>query len=57
MVFIGTIPRRSVNLPTGSLWALISSTLSGSLVEGPAIEAFYHKFEKYLGSGLDHNCT
>lgn len=54
MVFIGTIPRRSVNLPSGSLWALISSTLSGSLVQGPAIEAFYRKFEKYLGSGLDH---
>ncbi len=50
MALIGTIPRRSVNLPSGSLWALISSTLGGSLIEGPAVDAFYRKFERYLGT-------
>ena len=50
MAWIGTIPRRSVNLPPGSLWALVSSTLGGTLIDGPAVDAFYRKFEKYLGS-------
>lgn len=50
MAWIGTIPRRSVNLPPGSLWALISSTLGGKLIEGPAVDSFYRKFEKYLGT-------
>jgi len=47
---IAAIPRRIVNLPPGSLWTLVRSTLSGKLVDGPDIDAFQAKFETYLGS-------
>jgi perosamine synthetase len=48
MALIGTVPRRSVNLPPGSLRTLITSTLSGGLQKGPAVEQFYRQFAQWL---------
>ena len=49
MAIVGSIPRRCVNLPAGSLRTLIRCTLSGKLQEGPAIEEFYKQFGDWLG--------
>ncbi len=49
MAIIGSIPRRCVNLPAGSLRILISCTISGKLQEGPAIEKFHKQFGDWLG--------
>ena len=49
MAIIGSIPRRCVNLPSGSLRTLISCTIGGKLHEGPAIEKFYKQFGDWLG--------
>ena len=49
MAVIGTVPRRCVNLPPGSLGAIVVSSLSGTLQEGPALEEFTARFEDYLG--------
>ena len=49
MAIIGRIPRRCVNLPPGALGTLISSALSGKVVEGPAVDKFYQKFGDWLG--------
>jgi len=49
LAIIGTIPRRCVNLPPGSLATLIASVLRGRVREGPAIEAFQDGFAKWLG--------
>ena len=49
MAIFGSIPRRSVNLPPGSLRSLISCTIGGRLQEGPAIEKFYNEFSSWLG--------
>jgi len=49
MGLIGTVPRRCVNLPPGSLRTLLSSLSGDKAVEGPAIEAFYRAFGEWLG--------
>lgn len=49
MAIIGSIPRRCVNLPPGSLRSLISCTIGGRLQEGPAIKKFYKEFGDWLG--------
>ena len=49
MAIIGSIPRRCVNLPPGSLRSLISCTIGGKLQEGPAIKKFYKEFGDWLG--------
>ena len=50
MALIGSVPRRCVNLPPGSLSTLISSMIGDTVQEGPAIEEFYRKFGQWLGS-------
>ena len=50
MAIIGSIPRRCVNLPPGSLRSLISCTIGGRLQEGPAIKKFYKEFGDWLGA-------
>ena len=49
MTIVGSIPRRCVNLPPGSLHTLISCTTGGRLQEGPAIEKFTTAFGDWLG--------
>ncbi len=49
MTIVGTIPRRCVNLPPGSLHTLISCAAGGRLQEGPAIEKFTRAFSDWLG--------
>ena len=48
MAIIGSIPRRSVNLPPGSLRTLIGCILGNMVPEGSAIEEFYRKFGQWL---------
>ena len=50
MALIGSIPRRCVNLPPGSLKTLISSIIGNKVQQGPALEGFYRKFGQWLGS-------
>jgi len=50
MAIIGTIPRRCVNLPPGALRTLITSALTSTVQEGPALEAFTKKFGAWLGA-------
>jgi len=50
MSFLGTVPRRCVNLPPGSLWTLLTSLVGGKLRRGPAVEEFCRRFEEYLGT-------
>jgi perosamine synthetase len=49
MALLGTVPRRCVNLPPGSLRTLISCVLTNKVGEGPAIEEFCREFGKWLG--------
>lgn len=49
MALIGSVPRRCVNLPPGSLRTLVSSVLSKTVQQGPAIDEFYTKFAQWLG--------
>lgn len=49
MTIVGSIPRRCVNLPPGSLSTLISCSTGGRLQQGPAIEKFYDAFSAWLG--------
>jgi dTDP-4-amino-4,6-dideoxygalactose transaminase len=49
MALLGSIPRRSVNLPPGSLRTLIGCILSNKVQEGSAIEEFYQQFGRWLG--------
>lgn len=50
MTLIGTIPRRCVNLPPGTL-GILAQCISGNTVqEGPAIEAFHRNFGEWLGT-------
>ena len=49
MALIGSVPRRCVNLPPGSLRTLVSSVLSKKVQQGPAIDEFYTKFAQWLG--------
>ena len=50
MALIGSIPRRCVNLPPGSLRTLVSCVISNTVQEGPAIEKFYRNFGQWLGT-------
>jgi dTDP-4-amino-4,6-dideoxygalactose transaminase len=49
MTLIGTVPRRCVNLPPGSLATLVGSVASGKVREGASREAFREEFAKWLG--------
>jgi dTDP-4-amino-4,6-dideoxygalactose transaminase len=49
VVPIGTIPRRCVNLPPGTLRTLAQCISRGTVGEGPAIEEFQKKFGQWLG--------
>ena len=49
MALIGSVPRRCVNLPPGSLRTLVSSVLGKKVQQGPAIDEFYTKFAQWLG--------
>ena len=49
MAIIGSIPRRCVNLPPGSLQGLIGCIAGGRVQTGSAIEKFYRKFGDWLG--------
>ena len=48
MTIVGSIPRRCVNLPPGSLQTLIGCSTGGRLQQGPAIEQFYSAFKTWL---------
>ena len=50
MALIGSIPRRCVNLPPGSLRTLISCIIGNKVQEGSAIEEFYRSFGQWLGA-------
>lgn len=50
ITLIGTVPRRCVNLPPGSLRTLISCVVGNKVEEGSALEEFYQGFGKWLGS-------
>jgi perosamine synthetase len=49
MAIIGTVPRRSVNLPAGSLLTLLGGALRNRLVEGPDHAAFLGELAQWLG--------
>lgn len=49
MAFVGTVPRRCVNLPPGTLASILAALSTGRLQEGPALEQFTGHFEAYLG--------
>lgn len=49
MTLIGMVPRRSVNLPPGALGLLLTSILTGSLQDGPALQEFSRRFGRWLG--------
>jgi dTDP-4-amino-4,6-dideoxygalactose transaminase len=48
MAIIGTVPRRCVNLPPGSLATLLGCVLRGRVQDGPAVEAFQAKLAGWL---------
>lgn len=50
ITLIGTVPRRCVNLPPGSLLTLISCVVGNKVQEGDALGEFYQGFGKWLGS-------
>jgi dTDP-4-amino-4,6-dideoxygalactose transaminase len=50
MAIIGSVPRRCVNLPPGSLITLIRSIFGGKVQRGPAINKFYREFGNWLGA-------
>jgi dTDP-4-amino-4,6-dideoxygalactose transaminase len=49
MALIGSIPRRCVNLPPGSLRTLIGCIVGNKVQEGLSIEEFYRRFGHWLG--------
>jgi len=49
VTLIGTIPRRCVNLPPGTLGTLVQSIFSNTVQEGDANEAFSTGFAEWLG--------
>ena len=49
MTLIGTIPRRCVNLPPGTLRTLAQCIASNTVQEGAAIEEFHRRFGEWLG--------
>lgn len=50
MAIIGSVPRRCVNLPPGSLIKLLGTVFGIKVQEGPATEEFYRKFANWLGT-------
>ncbi len=50
MALIGTVPRRCVNLPPGSIRTFFSLLFKGQLAEGPQIDLFQREFAQWLGS-------
>ena len=50
MAIIGSVPRRCVNLPPGSLKTLINCIISKKVQKGPAVGEFYEKFAAWLGA-------
>lgn len=48
MTLIGSVPRRAVNLAPGSLKILINHLHGNNAQQGPAIEAFYQAFGRWL---------
>ena len=50
MAIIGSVPRRCVNLPPGSLMTLAGAILGKKVQDGPAIEEFYRRFANWLGA-------
>jgi dTDP-4-amino-4,6-dideoxygalactose transaminase len=50
MSFLGTVPRRCVNLPPGALFTLMGCTFSGRLQRGPAVDEFCREFGHYLNA-------
>jgi len=50
MALIGTVPRRCVNLPPGSLRTLLSTITSGTVLKGAAVDEFYHRFGTWVGA-------
>ena len=57
MAFIGTVPRRCVNLPPGSLRVLLGSVLNGKVQEGPALETFHENFAQWLDVSFVHGVS
>jgi perosamine synthetase len=51
MTLIGTVPRRCVNLPPGSLRTLLRCRLAQKVQEGPEVEEFCRQFGQWLGVG------
>ena len=49
MSLIGSVPRRCVNLPPGSLKTLVQCILGKAVQHGPAIKEFHLKFSGWLG--------
>lgn len=49
MALIGTVPRRCVNLPPGTLGLLLRNVLNRSVQEGPALNEFAVRFGRWLG--------
>ncbi|UCG11226.1 MAG: DegT/DnrJ/EryC1/StrS family aminotransferase [Deltaproteobacteria bacterium] len=49
MALIGSVPRRCVNLPPGSLRTLASCVIGGRVQDGPALEEFRKKLGEWLG--------
>ena len=50
MTLIGSVPRRAVNLPPGSLKTLFEHLKGNKAQQGPAIEEFYQAFGRWLGA-------
>ncbi len=50
MAIIGSVPRRCVNLPPGSLMKLVGSVIGKKVQDGPAIEEFNRKMANWLGA-------
>ncbi len=49
MAIVGSIPRRCVNLPPKSFRTIIGCAVSGTVQDGPAVDAFFKKFSRWLG--------
>ena len=49
MACIGTIPRRCVNLPRGTLRALVGCLYSNTVQSGPALDLFQQRLAQWLG--------
>lgn len=46
---IGAVPRRSVNLPPGTLKSLLSCMIKKHVCEGPELASFHQAFSQWLG--------